>query len=230
MFTRRLTDDVGVLYTEVIERVGQVLREAPAGSDALTVPACPDWDVADLLAHLAGMPSALLQRDYPGSDAQVWIDGHLAERRGRSALENWEEWSAVGAAYARLIDKNEGAWGGLLYDAIIHEDDLRGALGRPLAGDEDAIGYALDRQLPGLDEQARTEGIGTLEITCGDVRWSIGEGEPAMQLGEDDRWELVRALGARRSEGRLRAMSFSGDPSAWIAVISHELPLDDRVQ
>lgn len=230
MFEREYTDGVGALYTGAIERIGGVLREADGSGDAATVPSCPDWDVADLLAHLAGTSAALLARDYPGDSVQAWVDGHVADRAGRSALDNWAEWDAVGADYAALLDKNEGAWGSLLYDAIVHEDDLRGALDLEPARDPEALAYALDRLLSNIDERARGEGIGSLRIESADQRWTIGDGAPELTLSCDDRWELLRALGARRSESRLRALTFSADPTPWIAVVPHELPTDDAVR
>ncbi len=229
MFERAHTDDVGVLYTAAIARIGDVLRSNGGEGDGVTVPACPDWDVADLLAHLAGTASALLARDYPGDDVQGWVDGHVADRTGRSALENWAEWDGVGADYAALLDKNEGAWGSLLYDAIVHEDDLRGALDQPPARDDAALDYALDRLLSNLDASATAAEIGSLEIVSDGGTWTIGAGMPTLTLRCADRWEVLRALGARRSEARLRAMDFSADPTAWIGIVPHDLPTHDAV-
>ena len=121
----------GRVYDDTRHRIGRFLDEAGPSIDALRGPACPDWTVADLTAHLAGAPVALLDRQYPGDDTERWVWGHVAARRGRSSQENWLERNSVGPAYGALLEKNESAWGSLLYDAIIHEDDLLGAVGAP---------------------------------------------------------------------------------------------------
>jgi uncharacterized protein (TIGR03083 family) len=216
---------VGQLYRAQRDRIGDLVELAGPLVDDVPVPSCPSWTIADLTAHLAGTTSALLARDYPGADSDAWTNGHVVARRGRSARENLAEWNDVGPRYDELLVKNEGAWGALLYDAIAHEHDVCDALGEQGRRSDAAVCYALDRALWQLDVKALGAGIGTLAIRSGSDVWSIGDGEPVVGLQEDDRWELFRALGSRRTEGQLRAMAFDGDPTVWIGLTPFELPV-----
>ena len=86
----------------------------------------------DLCAHLVGVPAALVARDNPPpGDNQPWVDRQVADRADRSVAELLDEWDAVGPAFEGLMRKLPHAFGGLVYDAVAHEHDLRGALGRP---------------------------------------------------------------------------------------------------
>lgn len=217
--------DVGELYRAQRNRIGELVEVAGRAVEDMTVPSCPSWTVVDLTAHLAGTTAALLAREYPGPDNDAWTDGHVAARRGRTTRQNLAEWNDVGPRYDALLVKNEAAWGALVYDAIAHEHDLHDALGEPGPHAGTAVDYALDRALSQFDVKAREAGVGTLTIRSkGDV-WSIGDGEPVVALDEDDRWQLVRALGSRRTERQLRAMQFDGDPTAWIGLTPFELPI-----
>jgi hypothetical protein len=91
------------------------------------------------------LPAALVARDNPPTgDNQPWVDRQVAERSDRSVAELLDEGDAVGPAFEGLMGKLPHAFGGLVYDAVAHEHDLRGALGRP--GDRDSAGV-----LAGLD-------------------------------------------------------------------------------
>lgn len=211
------------MYRAQREVIAAVIAGAASGVDDVVVPACPDWSVAELTAHLAGTPAALLQRSYPGDDAVGWVAGHVAARVGRPAHVNLDEWDEVGPGYDALLAKNEEAWGALLYDAIAHEHDLREALDRPGGRDGVAVDYAVDRALSQLDSKAMAAGAGTLEVTAGDRTWVIGEGHPQAALSVDSPWELMRLLGSRRSEQQVRA-AITGDADPWLAVLPWGTP------
>jgi uncharacterized protein (TIGR03083 family) len=218
------------LYAATRARIGATLRDVGPSADAVRVPSCPDWNVAQLLAHLAGTTAALANRDYPGPDLQAWVDGHVADRAGRSALDNWQEWDDAGPAFEQLLVAKEHAFGALLYDAIVHEDDINAALGRPATADPDGTTYALQRGLREVDHAARERGLGTLVATIGDDTVTLGEGEPEVRLTIVDRWEALRAFGSRRSLAQLEALGFVGDVAPWIQALPHDLPATDLVE
>lgn len=227
MYERTTWPNAADLYREQRDAISAVLAEFGHGADDRPVPACPAWNVAELLAHLGGTPAALLQRSYPGDDPVGWVAGHVAERAGRTAAENLAEWHDVGPSYETLLTKNEEAWGSLLYDAIAHEHDLREALDVPGRRGGTAIEYALDRSLALLDTKAVATGAGSLRVVAGARSWAVGEGEPSAELTVDTPWELMRLLGSRRSEQQVRAAFTAGDPAPWLAVLPWGTPERD---
>ena len=90
----------------------------------------------------------------PPGDNQEWVDRHVAERADRSVAELLDEWDAVGPAFEGLMRKLPRAFGGLVYDAVAHEHDLRGALG-PTRVERDAAGRAGQPRLLVADGRAR---------------------------------------------------------------------------
>jgi len=229
MYERMVGPAVSDLYAAQRATIAELVGAAGPGVDAVGVPACPAWDVADLTAHLAGTTAALVGRDYPGDDVAGWIAAQVAARRGRTAAENLAEWDAVGGDFDAMLARNEEAWGALLYDAVAHEHDLRDALGRPGGRTGAAVDYALDRTLWQLDKRARETGLGTLVADLAGGEMVVGDGEPSVVLRGVDRWELFRALGSRRTAAQLRSLPFTGDPAAWIAQLPYDLPAEPLV-
>ena len=120
-----------------------LLADVDESAAATVVPSCPEWTVHDLCAHLVGVPAALVARDNPPpGDNQPWVDRQVADRADRSVGELLDEWDAVGPAFEGLMRKLPHAFGGLVYDAVAHEHDLRGALGRRASGTAPACGPA----------------------------------------------------------------------------------------
>lgn len=223
MYQRSTWPDAAELYRAQRDTIAGVIGAFDGDPDGVAVPACPAWTVAELTAHLAGTPAALLERSYPGDDAVSWVAGHVAARRGRSATDNLAEWDEVGPGYDRLLGKNEEAWGSLLYDAIAHEHDLREALDLPGGRDGVAIDYAVDRALAQVDAKATAAGAGVLRITAGERSWEVGTGEATATLSASTPWELMRLLGSRRSERQVRA-AITGDADPWLAVLPWGTP------
>lgn len=219
--------ELDVLHRQIRERIGAVLRAAGEEKDRVVVPACPDWTVAQLIAHLAGTTVALVGGSFPKGDPQPWVDAHVEARADRSAIENWEEWDQVGPAFEQMLRAKPAIFGSLLYDAIIHEDDLNGALDRPSPRDETAVRYGLERVAEHIGRDARRHGIGTMVATIGGQIYRLGDGEPEVSITIEDPWEGLRSLGSRRSAAQLHAIEF---PGVWRSVLPSDLPLSDLIE
>ncbi len=145
-------------YEASRRRIVELVRSADAGRP---VPACPAWDVHDVVAHLSGSAETLVAGDRPGRDPQPWIDRIIAERRGTPVPELLERWAACAEAFSAVVDGR--SWGALA-DIVVHEHDLRAALGRPGARQEpevaEVVRLFLRVHAPHLEEA----GLGPLAV------------------------------------------------------------------
>ena len=146
-------------YAAARASVRSLLTAVDEAAAATVVPACPDWTVHDLCAHLVGVPAALVVRDNPPQgDNQPWVDRQVAERADRSVAELLDEWDAVGPDFEGLMRKLPHAFGGLVYDAVAHEHDLRGALGRPGERDSAGVWASLEVMVPMVERDLAAGG------------------------------------------------------------------------
>ncbi len=133
---------------------------------------CPGWSVQDNLAHVIGIESVILGRPEPdvspptgdhvknemGRSNEVWVEAY----RDRSGVEVLDEFRVVTAerlAALRAPDMDFGAdsWtpvgpgevrdmlGFRMFDAWMHEQDMRRAVGKPGGWDGEAARASLDR-------------------------------------------------------------------------------------
>lgn len=203
---------------------------APLGEEvaATSVPTCPAWVVRDLMAHLAGVCADLVHRRNPGTDVQAWVDAQVDERRGRTLASLLDEWDEVGPRFEDAIRKVPRAFGGLVYDVVAHEHDLRGALGRPGDRDTGGVRTSLCIMAAALATDLSAHGLAPVRLVAGDDEWQAGSGRPGLTLELASAWELMRAVGSRRSEGQLRALPWHGDLNAYLGALAHlPLPVTD---
>jgi uncharacterized protein (TIGR03083 family) len=241
----RVTDmvDVGSAYTEVQQRMSEVVAGLSADQLALSVPACPDWTVQDLVAHHTaviaeigtgvlrelGDLSRLLNQN---SDAQVAADRdsmtarQVVERRGRSIERVLEEWADVTARILPMLrgeipfPDSVGSVGGVIAvnDIVVHEGDLREAVGLARAPEVVATSLALAGYGFSLDYRLRGAGLPAIAFEYDGKQRSFGEGEPVAVL-EAGRTTLVRMLASRLTREEIVDLPWRGDPTPYLALI-----------
>ena len=212
--------DPFTVYCDIRGRMVDLARSSDADALATTVPSCPDWSVLQLLTHCVSMPVAIGAGDMPGDDLQGWIDRVLAERDGRSLGQLVDEWESADPVIEAMVS---GPGGVLLDDLMIHEHDLRGALGRPdhSAFEADVfVDRALRSFVPALD----TRDLGAIEIRHGSRSWRSHDADIGWII-EASPWEAVRVLASRRTADEIRDLGGSEDLDSYIALVDDHLPL-----
>ena len=216
-------------YGQARRRIAGLLAEPHDPS--VRIPACPDWDVTALCAHLAGVCADLAAGRLPAGDTQAWVDGQVADRRGRSVDSLLDEWHEASPAF-EVIMSQRGGMAGLVLDAVAHEHDLRHALGRPGGRHEAGVGVSMAFERTLLHRDLTAKGLPAVRAVSAGGDWLAGDGEPALTLDLSDRpdgtWELFRVLGSRRSERQVERYPWQGDWRAVRAGMFHmALPADD---
>lgn len=126
----------GEVYRGIREDLTTVLRVDPVGLQDLPVPACPDWRVRDVVAHLAGVVDDVLRGNLEGVTTDAWTAAQVDARRGRSLVELLDEWDRVAPAFEEVATGLGRAFDPrALLDTWTHQQDLRSALGLPPASD-----------------------------------------------------------------------------------------------
>lgn len=109
---------------------------------------CEGWSVGDVAAHLTGTLADIVAGNFEGLGSPEVTQREVDERRGRSAAEIADELDTQAKASIELLGSfDDAAWnapapGGipgtvgegveaLWFDAYIHADDIRAAIGRP---------------------------------------------------------------------------------------------------
>jgi uncharacterized protein (TIGR03083 family) len=216
-------------YRNARERMSELAGGIDATMAALTVPACPDWSVADLFAHVAGIAADLSAGVRPeGGDTQAWVDRQVAERRGRPVADTVAEWNLAGPRFEAMIaDRPDRLWG-LTYDTVVHEHDLRNAIGAPGARDSTGVEVAAELGLRLVETDLAAKGLPAFcWIDDEGTERVVGEGAPELRL-RASAFDALRLLGSRRTLDQLRAAGFDGDLDRYLAGLVHmDLPASD---
>ena len=217
-------------YRNARVRMQELAASANGAAAERVVPACPDWTVRDLLSHVTGIAADLSAGRRPEGDTQVWVDEQVAKRRGCALAEVVAEWSEVGPAFEEMIDSRPHRLWGLTYDTVVHEHDLRGALGRPGERDGDGVDVAMQLGLRLVALDLAKHGLPAFRVVVDGRELTVGEGEPQLTL-EASAFEALRLLGSRRSRFQLRAARFTGDLDRYLPGLAHmDLPTADLAE
>jgi uncharacterized protein (TIGR03083 family) len=92
------------------------------------VPATPDWNVHDVLAHLAGSPADALTGRMDGAPSPAWTARHVGERSARSCGELVAEIRDGVDGVVASLDGSDRP--GLVWNVAVHHADLHEALGK----------------------------------------------------------------------------------------------------
>jgi len=224
-------DDTARHYETAHARLAQLVSTLSDDDLATPVPATPGWDVHDVLAHLAAIPTDALAGRLTGVPTDEFTAEQIRERKGRPGGELLAEWSAnvaamVDGARAGLVPPN------LAVDALTHEQDIRGALGIPPTLAADELRFCTGLYAFGCGYGLKQAGIPPLLIEASDTdfRMTAGVGEPVATVRAPE-FELFRALPGRRSRRQVAAFDWDGDATPYLDRfnIFGALPDDDVV-
>ena len=210
--------DSARIYQQSQERLVALAADLDDKQLATVVPACPDWDVRQTYAHMAGLCVEVAQGLVrPPVDDEVTAR-QVADRAGRSIQEITTEWSKGVPALLELMGARARARYFLPALDVWHlENDVRGALGMK-ARTEDSEQLA-DFVLSGLARGWVTNrpSVHVMSTDTGQ-EWHLGKGADLTLRASA--FELARAMTGRRSITQIRAMDWSGDPTEVVPLLS----------
>ncbi|MBU6316864.1 MAG: hypothetical protein KGR47_10185 [Acidobacteria bacterium] len=192
--------------------------------DDLPVPATPDWNLLQLLSHLAGAAADLTGGNSADWSHPHWTAAQVELRSRRSRREVLAEWAdCVDGVTSRVDDPAafglHEAFGRMpVIDAIGHEHDIAEAAGLPVGIEHDDWLVLHDHRRLHLDAAVTYAGLPPLRVLTpeGDS-WSVGGGDPTASV-RLARQELWRSLTGRRTRMHVASYDWSADPTPYIAV------------
>jgi uncharacterized protein (TIGR03083 family) len=209
---------IGQMYGEGRRRISDLV----SGLDGeQAVPTCPQWSVADVVAHLTGVCADIVAGNLAGVASEPWTAAQVVARRGRDLDALLAEWSEVGPQAETVAEHFPGQSGAQwVADLTTHEHDIRTALGRPGARDSAGVDVSVDFLVAaGLHSSVSARGLPPLDVRVGERSWTVGVIEDPMEmLGilETTPFEVFRALTGRRSASQIRALGWSVDPEPYV--------------
>ena len=216
-------DAIAVAYAGTRTRSTELLRSAGAGDPEVAdrvVPACPQWTVRQLTAHMCGVCDDVLAGNVAEAASEPWTGAQVQRYADVSLAGILDHWDEVGPRVEAMIPSVPPAPSSqMVFDATTHEHDLRGALGAAGARDSDSIVVGFAFLAKSLDRLIKAGGLPTLEITAANRVLTLGD-VPAGTEAEihlaGSSFELFRAFGGRRTLDQVRALDWSADPSPYL--------------
>jgi uncharacterized protein (TIGR03083 family) len=213
-------DGIGSVYAAGRARVTELVTSLDPDQEKAPVPACPEWCVHDVLAHLTGVCADVMAGNIEGVATDPWTAAQVERRRDVPLDEIVKEWSETAPQVEAMAEHFPGrAADQWVADLTTHEHDVRGALAEPGARDSDGLAVGLDFLVSmGMAASIESRGLPPLRVIAGRREWVVGGDEEAAgnQL-EGEPFELFRAMTGRRSPSQIRAYAWTCDPDVYLA-------------
>ena len=222
--------EVAEAYRGCRQRITELSQVLDEGRARAPVPACPEWTVHDVVAHLSGNLADAVAGRLGGGGTDERTAEQVVARRRLSLTEVLQEWNEHALVVEPLMDGAGDIARQGVADAVSHEHDIRGALGVPGARDCDAVRMGLAFAAPRLVESAAEHSVSLLVRTVDGFECGPHDAEVIL-TGEP--FELLRAITGRRSVEQLRALEWKGDceiaiPAfCWGPLHPAETPIDE---
>ena len=208
------------VYGSCRERISEITANLDPDDLTRKVPACPEWTITDLVAHLVGVAEDFADGNFDKAGSDAWTKAQIARRSKLAMPALIDDWDAVSRQLDPSLDEVRlGAAAMLIGDAVTHEHDLRGALNLPGARDSDAMWIALDRNVRRFGKRIKDAELPSVAVSCEDRKWQAGVLEPSVEL-RGERFELLRALTGRRTVQEITSLAWTGDAKPYIELVS----------
>jgi uncharacterized protein (TIGR03083 family) len=189
---------------------------------AAPVPACPEWKVKDVFAHLVGLTADVLSGNLDGVATVPWTSKQVADRADHSLGQILAEWADRGPKFEDALRAiGDQGTERILIDQWSHEQDIRGAVGKLGSRVDPRVAFSVDIGMTGFAGGWPAE-LPTVEITSDSGRWKLGDAAVTVTLTSSD-FELVRAIIGRRSRAQYLALAWTPADEAVVGPVVDRL-------
>lgn len=210
--------DLGGGYRTAREDVAALVRALGPEQLSAAVPACPGWTVHDVVSHLTGAATDAVNGRLRGMPEPSQTTAQVAERAGSPTSIVLREWERTASQFEVVLSKASSSLLYAVVDVVVHEQDIRGALGLPGNRDNSLIEMALDRALELFASKVESAGLPGVVFEEGD---EVIAGSPtaSVKYGASV-FETFRAVYGRRSRTQIeRRFSGTDDPAPYVPLL-----------
>lgn len=199
--------DLAELYRDTRERLSGLLLGLDGAALAAPVPACPGWSVSDVTYHLLAVVEDVMAGTLTRPPTDEETAAKIARHRGTPVPSVVERWAELAPPFEEMIGA-VGVWPAVL-DVATHEQDIRGALGRPGARGAEVVRVGAERLLAMMDPSV------PLRVVCEDFEARLGPedaSQPELEV-RTTRYDTFRWRLGRRSRSQVQGFAWSADPA-----------------
>jgi uncharacterized protein (TIGR03083 family) len=193
-------------YTGTRERLLALGRTLDETDGDITVPACPQWTVRDMYAHLVGINADALGGRLEGVAEDWWTQRQVDDRADRALTEILDEWDDIGPSFLAVLSP-DGTPPELVLDAWTHEQDVRGAVGRPGGPSAGSTREHAVLMSGWATSSVTSSGLEPLTIVLDGAASGDDLHDRTLTVGAH---EFLRGAFGRRSRGQLQRWDWAG--------------------
>ncbi|MEX0847104.1 MAG: maleylpyruvate isomerase N-terminal domain-containing protein [Ilumatobacteraceae bacterium] len=189
-------EPLGEWYRAARERITAVVNDEVGG---VSVPATPDWDVHDVVAHLAGIAEDARTGNMAGVTTDPWTAAQVERGRSKTVAALVAQWSADAPGVEWFLSTPEGAEGSwrAVLDIHTHEADILNALDHPVQLPVDFLAWVSGRLLGSFHESVAAANLTPVRVVADDL-------------------DVFRGRLGRRTVDEVCSFGWSADPAAYL--------------
>lgn len=212
--------DASDAYRGIRERVTDLVQGLGPDVAEQRAPACPQWTIRMVVAHLTGVCSDVLAGNLEGAGTDPWTNHQVSARADASLADLLAEWNEAGPQIEAALGEHMPDQ--LLFDTATHEHDLRSALDRPGARDGLAIELGLNFALMAIGTSFAGGSLPAVTVRSdGGQERPIGDGPPVTVLDASS-FDLMRSFSGRRTRDQIASLDWGGaDPAPWLDAFTY---------
>ena len=207
-------------YSGAFARVSELVGGLDDEHLNRTVPACPEWTVKELVAHVTGVAADSLSANVTEMGKANWTQSQVDARKDQTLEDILGEWAGITEQItAALDDLHPTLSSALIGDLVTHEHDLRNAVGNRDARDTDGVVISTGFYARYFGKRLKDARLPTLIVDTGEHQWTAGREEPAGKVAAP-LFEMLRGLTGRRTTDEVKTFDWSVDAAPYIEVFS----------
>jgi uncharacterized protein (TIGR03083 family) len=195
---------LGDHYRNSRERLTALLAARDEAEWGALVAACPGWDVHDVIAHLVGVIEDGLAGRLTGPPDEVLTAEEVARHRDDAPADLLARWAELAPPFEAVVTDRQIV--PAVLDVVSHEHDIRAAVDRPGARDDEMVLLGARRLVGSLDVAA------TVTVDLGGERVSSPPVAGPAYTVRATAFEVLRFRLGRRSRDQVAALAWSADP------------------
>jgi uncharacterized protein (TIGR03083 family) len=190
-----MTIDLGASYRASRLRITDLVSDAVADR---TVAATPEWNVHDLIAHLAGVVEDVVNSNLEGVATDPWTAAQVERGRDKTVTQLIAEWDTAAQVLEGFLSSPAGETASAaVFDIHTHETDLRTALGLTTELPEQFLSWVGSSMRDSFGAAVAEAGLPNVTVAASD-------------------FEIFRGRLGRRTRAEVSAWEWSSQPDPYL--------------